>query len=216
MNCLVTAGPTFEPLDQVRRLTNHSTGRLGTGLADFLADQGHAVKLLFAETATCPPPCRAQIHARFTTTADLQAHFQRLASSAVQALFHVAAVSDFMPAGFWTRSRAGELQPLVAGKVPSNIEPLWIELRQTPKLIARLRDWFPQAIIVGWKYEVDGDRVSAIARGRAQLNSCRASACVVNGPAYGTGFCIVMASDSEECVDEPLDLYRALARLIGD
>ena len=40
MNCLVTAGPTFEPLDDVRRLTNFSTGRLGTELANFLtADQ---------------------------------------------------------------------------------------------------------------------------------------------------------------------------------
>jgi len=37
MNCIVTAGPTYEPLDDVRRLTNFSTGRLGTELANFLA-----------------------------------------------------------------------------------------------------------------------------------------------------------------------------------
>ena len=36
MHCIVTAGPTHEPIDKVRRLTNHSTGRLGTGLAKHL------------------------------------------------------------------------------------------------------------------------------------------------------------------------------------
>ena len=36
MHCIVTAGPTYEPIDQVRRLTNHSTGQLGTGLAKHL------------------------------------------------------------------------------------------------------------------------------------------------------------------------------------
>ena len=52
MNCIVTAGPTFEPLDEVRRLTNFSTGRLGTELANFLAARGHKVVLLAGETAT--------------------------------------------------------------------------------------------------------------------------------------------------------------------
>ena len=46
MNCIVTAGPTYEPLDDVRRLTNFSTGRLGTELANFLAARGHTVILL--------------------------------------------------------------------------------------------------------------------------------------------------------------------------
>ena len=41
MQCIVTAGPTFEPLDKVRRLTNFSTGRLGSELANFLAARGH-------------------------------------------------------------------------------------------------------------------------------------------------------------------------------
>ena len=52
MNCIVTAGPTCEPLDEVRRLTNFSTGRLGTELANFLAARGHKVTLLVGEQAT--------------------------------------------------------------------------------------------------------------------------------------------------------------------
>ena len=52
MNCIVTAGPTFEPLDDVRRLTNFSTGKLGTELANFLTARGHKVTLLIGESAT--------------------------------------------------------------------------------------------------------------------------------------------------------------------
>ena len=52
MHCIVTAGPTYEPIDQVRRLTNHSTGQLGTGLAKRLAANGHEVTLLRSRSAT--------------------------------------------------------------------------------------------------------------------------------------------------------------------
>jgi phosphopantothenoylcysteine decarboxylase/phosphopantothenate--cysteine ligase len=53
MKCIVTAGPTFEELDEVRRLTNFSTGTLGTELADFLMERGHEVELLRGQGATC-------------------------------------------------------------------------------------------------------------------------------------------------------------------
>ena len=52
MNCVVTAGPTYEPLDEVRTPShNFSTGRLGTELANYLAARGHKVILLIGETA---------------------------------------------------------------------------------------------------------------------------------------------------------------------
>ncbi|HYG35630.1 MAG TPA: phosphopantothenoylcysteine decarboxylase, partial [Clostridia bacterium] len=46
MRCIVTAGPTYESLDNVRRLTNFSTGRLGSELVNFLTERGHEVILL--------------------------------------------------------------------------------------------------------------------------------------------------------------------------
>ena len=60
MNCIVTAGPTYQPLDDVRRLTNFSTGRLGTELANFLAARGHQVTLLVGEQASYSGERRAQ------------------------------------------------------------------------------------------------------------------------------------------------------------
>ena len=77
MNCIVTAGPTYEPLDDVRRLTNFSTGRLGTELANYLAARGHNVILLLGEPATYAGERRAQRveiflhHRRFARQAEI-------------------------------------------------------------------------------------------------------------------------------------------------
>src|SRR5512143_2893674 len=95
MKCLVTAGPTYEDLDAVRRLTNFSTGRLGSELANFLVDRGHEVILLLGPYATCRARQRAQRLVAFTSGADLQARLAALADPSIQAVFHAAAVCDF-------------------------------------------------------------------------------------------------------------------------
>ena len=95
MNCIVTAGPAYEPLDDVRRLTNFSTGRLGTELANYLAARGHNVILLLGEQATYSGERRAKRVEFFSTTADLRAKLKSLATKKVDAVFHAAAVSDF-------------------------------------------------------------------------------------------------------------------------
>src|SRR5690242_1428770 len=95
MNCIVTAGPAYEPLDDVRRLTNFSTGRLGTELANYLAARGHNVLLLLGEQATHAGERRAQRVESFSTTADLRAKLKALSAKKADAIFHAAAVSDF-------------------------------------------------------------------------------------------------------------------------
>ena len=93
MHCIVTAGPTYEPIDQVRRLTNHSTGQLGTGLAKRLAANGHEVTLLLSRSATHTEQLEGVELKQFTTTADLSEKLKH--SIEVDAVFHAAAVSDF-------------------------------------------------------------------------------------------------------------------------
>jgi len=193
MNCIVTAGPTYEPLDDVRRLTNFSTGCLGTELANFLAARGHQVALLLGETATYAGPRRAQHVAAFTTTADLRKQLHAFAGKRVDAIFHAAAVSDFAFGKIWLRSPAGELIEIKsAKKVPTQAGRLLVELTPTPKIIAELRSWFPRARIVGWKFEADGARADAIAAAQRQIAACGTDLCVANGPAYGQGFGLVL------------------------
>ena len=152
MNCIVTAGPTFEPLDDVRRLTNFSTGRLGTELANFLAAHGHNVTLLLGTMATHASERRAQQIKFFTTTADLRAKLKSFSGKKVDAIFHAAAVSDFAFGKMFTRDAAGKFKPFTPSKkISTRGGNLFVELVPTPKIIAELRGWFPQTKIVGWK-----------------------------------------------------------------
>jgi phosphopantothenoylcysteine decarboxylase/phosphopantothenate--cysteine ligase len=196
MHCVVTAGPTYEPLDKVRRLTNFSTGRLGTELANFLSDAGHDVTLLIGEQATYRGPAGARHIQSFSTTADLREKLESLRATPVHALFHASAVSDFTFGKVWKRSATGEMSEVQSGKFSTRDEGLLVELRPATKIIASLRDWFPNAWLVGWKYEVDGDRDSVIAKAVQQIAENRMNGCVANGPSFGPGFGFVTGPDS--------------------
>jgi phosphopantothenate---cysteine ligase (CTP) len=193
MNCIVTAGPTYEPLDDVRRLTNFSTGRLGTELANFLTARGHKVMLLIGEMATYSGERHADQVRFFSTTADLRAKLKVLAGKRVNAIFHAAAVGDFTFGKIWLRTPSGELTEFKSAKKISTREgKLLIELTPTPKIIAELRGWFPRTRIVGWKFEADGGRTDALNAAKQQITECQTDACVVNGPAYGEGFGVLL------------------------
>src|SRR5215469_9622227 len=109
MNCVVTAGPTYEPLDEVRRLTNFSTGRLGTELANYLAARGHKVILLIGETAVYAGERKAQRVKHFATTADLREKLKSLSAKKVDGVFHAAAVGDFAFGRIFEPDSAGKL-----------------------------------------------------------------------------------------------------------
>jgi phosphopantothenate---cysteine ligase (CTP) len=214
MNCIVTAGPTYEPLDKVRRLTNFSTGRLGTELANYLTAHGHDVTLLIGEQATWAGERRAGKIQVFTTTLDLRRRLKALSKGEVHAVFHVAAVSDFRFGKVWVKAGEGIMKQVVSGKISTRAGLLTAELVPTPKLISDLRGWYPKAKLVGWKYEVDGNREHVIELAKRQLAECRTDLCVANGPGYGLGFGLVCASNSKHfrAKEELFDCLRESAR----
>ena len=215
MNCVVTAGPTYEPLDEVRRLTNFSTGQLGCQLAAFLTERGHRVTLLLGEHATYRGERQAGQVQAFTTTADLRDKLKALSGMKVDAVFHAAAVSDFRFGKVWLRTPRGRLTLMKAGKISTREDrgTLLAELLATPKVLAQLRRWFPNARLVGWKYEVDGGRKAVLQKAKQQLVDCRTDVCVANGPAYGEGFGLVGPGDSRHLKDKPA-LFKALEEFI--
>lgn len=215
MHCVVTAGPAFEPLDDVRRLTNFSTGRLGSELVNYLADRGHTVTLLIGQQATWRGDRRATAVQTFTTAADLHDRLHALADQPVDALFHAAAVSDFRFGAVWSRSPQGELIPVQSGKYSTRQGTLLAELVPTPKIIASLRDYFPRTRLIGWKYEVDGDRAQVIRLAARQIADCRTDLCVANGPAYGAGFGLVRPDGQHAHVENSSSLFRALETFVS-
>jgi phosphopantothenoylcysteine decarboxylase/phosphopantothenate--cysteine ligase len=194
MKCVVTAGPTYEELDQVRRMTNFSTGALGAGLADYLAGAGHEVELLAGYYSTCPTAARASRRQTFTTTADLRRRLAALAAPDVGAVFHAAAVSDFTFGKIWERGASGKLREIKAAKIPTRAPGLLAELKPVPKIIRELRGWFPKAFLAGWKYELEPEAEDQIvARGAEQMKENRTDACVLNGRGFSeSGFGLLL------------------------
>ena len=118
-NIVIAAGPTREPLDPVRYLTNRSSGRMGAELAAAAAARGAAVTLILGPT-DLEPRNGARI-VRVETAVEMRdAAFA--AAGTADAVIMAAAVADFRPAsnsdtkiksaGFWKRADAGSI-PLV-------------------------------------------------------------------------------------------------------
>ncbi|MCU0787228.1 MAG: DNA/pantothenate metabolism flavoprotein domain protein [Verrucomicrobia bacterium] len=214
MHFIVTAGPTFEPLDRVRRLTNFSTGRLGTELAVHLARQGHEVTLMLSEQAVYRGGVKELEVVPFTTTASLRAAFVDASKVKVNAVFHAAAVCDFTFGQAWRRDAQGGVQPVQEGKLGTRAGTLLVELVPTPKLIAELREWFPDSWLLGWKYEVDGNRGDVLAAAQKQIQDYRTSGCIANGPAYGSGFGLVFNGDQTLHLPDAESLFSELLRMI--
>jgi phosphopantothenate---cysteine ligase (CTP) len=214
MQCIVTAGPTYEPLDEARRLTNFSTGRLGSELASALMARGHEVTLLIGQQASWRGERRAAHVQTFTTTADLRARLSALAGTGIGAVFHAAAVSDFAFTKIWRRAPGGELDEVKSAKISTREGVLLAELVPTPKVIAGLRGWFPKATLVGWKYELEGGREDVIRLAEKQIAECRTDACVANGRAYGDGFGLVRAGQQCLHLADARELCRALGEFV--
>jgi len=184
---LVTIGPTQEPLDAMRLISNRSTGDLGTMLALQLIESGHSVIALrgvgsTAESSELLKHCDQIIP--FSSTADLKVALENLSADQlpIAGVFHTAAVSDFF------------LPSAGKGKIPTSNGSLTLTLEPTPKLLPLMRGWFPSAKITGWKFEAAGKRESALAAGLNQMQQCETDSCVVNGPSYGEGFGVLSKS----------------------
>src|ERR1700733_11172660 len=96
MRIVITSGPSYEPLDKVRRLSNFPPGELGTLLAESFAEAGHSVVCFRGVASTFPPPLWPVEVIPFTTNDDLAEGLQRLpAREEVTVVLHAAALCDF-------------------------------------------------------------------------------------------------------------------------
>jgi phosphopantothenoylcysteine decarboxylase/phosphopantothenate--cysteine ligase len=92
---LVTAGPTEEPLDAVRYISNRSSGKMGYALAEAARRRGARVLLVSGPTRTEPPA--AHVFERVWTAAEMEEAVSRHAEDATVVVM-AAAVADFRPA----------------------------------------------------------------------------------------------------------------------
>jgi phosphopantothenoylcysteine decarboxylase / phosphopantothenate---cysteine ligase len=92
---LVTAGPTREPIDPVRFLSNRSSGQMGYAIAQALLTAGHRVVLVSGPVHLSPPEGAEciQVESALQMLDACQAHWPQC-----DAIFAVAAVADYRPA----------------------------------------------------------------------------------------------------------------------
>ncbi len=210
MRVIITCGPSYEPIDGVRRLTNFSTGELGLLLAAELSRAGHDAVCLKGEGAVSRvEPGAAQV-IPFSTNADLLARLRELGGGA-DAVFHAAALCDYEVQA----ARAADGTPLSAKKIPTLAGELTLTLSPALKLLPALHGIFPGAKIVGWKYELDGDRAAAEAKGRTQIFANGTDACVVNGAAWGAGFGFIQPGRDTVLIADKPALCAFLVRWLG-
>ncbi len=152
---LVTGGGTREPIDAVRYIGNHSSGRTAATLADELCRLGHEVTWLGGAGAIEPSGKVAREH--YSSFVDLDLQLQRLLGSGnFDGVIHAAAVSDF------SVDRIGDEPGAVSGKLGSS-DVLSLSLKPNPKLLERLRDYAqnPDLRVVGFKLTSGADDSAA-------------------------------------------------------
>lgn len=144
---LITGGGTREPIDAVRYIGNHSSGRTASAIADALISRGHAVTYLGAANALRPKlPCQLEA---FSSYADLETQLRRvLGEHHFDWAIHAAAVSDFSVDHIEQDGKTS----MAAGKLSSSGK-LTLHLKPNAKLLPRLRGWSANAAlqVIGFK-----------------------------------------------------------------
>jgi len=164
MRVLVTAGPTREPLDPVRFLSNRSSGRMGFAVARALREHGHEVVLVSGPTALEPPSGVTCL--RVETAAEMLAAC-RERWPGCQALFAVAAVADWRPARF-------EERKIKRGSGAART----LELVSNPDILAALAREKGPRLAVGFALESGDGREEA----RRKLREKNLDFLALNGP----------------------------------
>ncbi len=120
---LVTAGPTEEPIDEVRFLGNRSSGRMGVALATALAEHGWRVRLALGPIRIAPP-CHPLVEiVPFRSSQDLEA-LLRAELPAADLVVMAAAVADYRP------------RVVETGKMRRSAEGMTLALEGVPDLLA--------------------------------------------------------------------------------
>ncbi|HET9063629.1 MAG TPA: bifunctional phosphopantothenoylcysteine decarboxylase/phosphopantothenate--cysteine ligase CoaBC, partial [Candidatus Binatia bacterium] len=167
---VVSAGPTCEPIDPVRHVTNRSSGRMGYAVAAAAWRRGAAVTLVSGPTSLSIPRGVEAVHVR---TAAEMATAMMTQSENADVVVMVAAVADYRPKNAAT------------GKIKKTEAELHLPLERTEDVLASLSRTKGRRILVGFAAETDAVRENALSKLRRK-NLDLIVANDVSAP--GTGF----------------------------
>ncbi len=203
MKVVVSAGATCEPMDPVRYITNHSTGKMGCAVARACMLRGADVTLLCAESAGLHVPFVRQVP--FTTARDL---FEAVKDNAMDAdaLVMAAAVADYRPA------------TVASDKIKKKDGELSIALERTDDILAWMGEYKPEGLyLCGFSMETR----DLIENSTAKLNKKHLDLIVANnlkvpGAGFGVDTNVVTLISPAGAEALPLQSKDAVAMRIAD
>ncbi len=162
MNVFITAGGTSVPIDDVRSITNMSTGRYGVELAETFFEHGHNVSLFRAKNSVFPNWAQdLDLSNRHDVTVFRNYDEYTEGPDFVSTLkpdivFASAAVSDY-------------IVDKTAGKISSDKDELTITLKKAKKILPEFKKASPNSMVVGFKLLVSPTFEEVLAAVRKQL-----------------------------------------------
>lgn len=168
---VVVTGGTQVDLDDMRTLTNKSSGKFGIRIANAYAAEGCLVTVIHSESANerWLDDDRIDDYRSFRTYDDLSKMLFELREENFDIIVMAAAVSDYA-------------FDKVDGKVDSSDESLTVTLKKTPKILAHMREWYQEfrPFIVGFKLlsGVEPDTLRSVSMN--QLKKCRINMTLAN------------------------------------
>ncbi|MEC9362182.1 MAG: bifunctional phosphopantothenoylcysteine decarboxylase/phosphopantothenate--cysteine ligase CoaBC [Pseudomonadota bacterium] len=140
IKAVVTAGPTREPIDPVRFITNRSSGKMGYALAAALRARGAEVVLISGPTSLATPAGVARVDVE---TAAQMLDATRSAAVDAQMLVGTAAVADY------------RVDAVAEHKIKKRDDGAQLSLVKNPDILAELRSAQPDLFIVGFAAETE-------------------------------------------------------------
>ncbi|MDG6961406.1 MAG: bifunctional phosphopantothenoylcysteine decarboxylase/phosphopantothenate--cysteine ligase CoaBC [Nitrososphaerota archaeon] len=176
MKVLITGGPTVEPIDPVRILTNRSSGKMAVALASACIRRGAEVVMVYGP-GVAEPPSSARVVRVETARQMLAAVEKELSSKRFDLAIAAAAASDYGPARYHNE------------KLDSKREDVVLELRRSPKIIERVKELSPSTFLLIFKAEHSVTRVEMVSRAAKRGREVRADLVAANDVGReGVGF----------------------------
>ena len=160
---LVIGGATAQPIDDMRILTNRSSGKTAVALAKNAFERGAAVDLWYGYRLGWFPSYLSV--KRFETVDDLLMLVKEKELRKYDGIIVCAAIADYIPEKH-------------KGKIPSGKEKLLLELSPAPKVISKIRKCVPKAVLIGFK--VESKKEKAIERAVELLNKNKLDFVIAN------------------------------------
>jgi len=169
---LITAGPTWIPIDKVRVITNIFSGRLGVIITKKALRKRAKVTLLLGPSSLYFPSVSNSSSlkvVRFKFFWELFRLMKKeISSKKYDVVIHSAAVGDFEPIKVY------------AGKISSQVKRLVLKLKPTPKIVDEIKKWDPKVFLVKFKVECGLSQKELLKRAYESMQKSNADLIVAN------------------------------------